>query len=99
MFGKTTAALLLLAAFTAVPAVQAETVTVGDCSLSGACASVCALDCDGGEAVACVGVSFQVPQCVPNPTMASSTDARCMGAPCDAIIAVCWIVLKAWCVG
>jgi hypothetical protein len=45
----------------------ANTVGVGKCSDSGACASVCVdgtTACPGG-ALACVGISFEVPLCLP----------------------------------
>lgn len=64
--------LFLATAFvaTATPA-QAENLTVGDCQkFSGLCVGVCAdgtrYDCEDprNENQACVGFSYQVPQCV-----------------------------------
>lgn len=62
------AALLLTAlALLAGPA-SADSYTVGDCQKSGACAGVCVADEDTTcwrDGAACVGFSYQVPQCVP----------------------------------
>ena len=106
MIAKATLALLVLAtAVTALPAVAATTVGVGDCSKAGACASACvgSDDCPGYDNLACAGLSYQMPACVHDPTTytidSSASAGRCMGEVCDAINTVCWVALKTWCVG
>lgn len=97
------AALVLASASLLVPAAAADPVTVGDCSKAGLCAAVCVGDdCPARDDLLCVGASYQVPQCVNDPTTYTtdlSASARCMGPVCEAVNAVCWIALKTWCVG
>lgn len=106
MFGKLATALLVLSAALALgPAASAETVEVGDCSKSGLCAGACvgADDCPRYDNLACVGVSYQMPQCVHDPTTYTTDSAsfvsKCMGEVCDLVNVVCYRVLKTWCVG
>ena len=93
----------LLAVVTAVaPAAAADPIVVGDCStLGGACAAVCAegvADC-GGNDLACIGVSYQVPQCVESDlAVAAHGPPRCASPVCDAVNVVCVKVFGVRCV-
>lgn len=104
MIAKLTVSLLVLTAAVALaPAASADPFGAGDCQKSGLCAGGCVdvrTPCGDGD-VACVGVSYEVPQCVGGLDEASAggADLRCLGAPCDAINAVCWLLLHARCVG
>ena len=58
---------LLLTGLCLAATASAETVGVGNCSKSGACAAVCVdvtTPCYGGGLL-CVGISLEVPFCVP----------------------------------
>lgn len=104
MIARTTLALaVLFAALAIVPAASATSIGVGDCSKAGACAAVCvgSDSCPGDGSLACVGASYQVPQCAPEPAASTTASAvvRCMGLPCEIINAVCYTATKQWCVG
>jgi hypothetical protein len=70
---RLTVVLLLLASAALLAfsgSASADSYTVGNCQKSGACAGVCVADADTAcwrDGAACVGFSFQVPQCVPKP--------------------------------
>jgi hypothetical protein len=102
MIAKLTLGLIVLTAFAGlVPAASADPFGAGDCSKGGLCVGGCVglrTEC-GDNSVACVGVSYQVPQCVGSTAAVAAPDARCIGLPCDVINAVCWVALHTWCVG
>ena len=104
MIAKLTVSLILLPAVAAfAPSAAANPFGAGDCQKSGLCVGGCVdltTPCPHGE-LACVGVSYQVPQGVTSPDEVSTGDAglRCLGLPCDVINAVCWVALHTQCVG
>lgn len=82
-------------------AASATPIVVGDCSkFGGACVSVCAegaADCSDPNALACVGASYQVPQCVET-SIQTSAAMRCAADICDYVNLVCYKALKVECV-
>lgn len=102
MIARLTIGLLVLTAFAAVaPAASATPFGAGDCSKGGLCAGGCVgltTECGDGSLV-CVGISYQVPQCVGSTAAIASPELRCMGLPCDVINAVCYTLTHQWCVG
>jgi hypothetical protein len=104
MIAKLTVSLLVLTAFAALaPTASADPFGAGDCQKSGLCAGGCVdLRTDCGGNIACVGISYQVPQCVSSPDEVSTggdVGLRCLGLPCDIINAVCYVATHHACVG
>jgi hypothetical protein len=89
---RTLAALLALAALAALPpSASADWLVVGDCqklTCAGACGPA-VYTCGPGE-LACVGFSYQVPQCIQGDLAVSDIPpVRCMGLPCDLVNLAC----------
>jgi hypothetical protein len=100
MIGKI--AIVSLLAFLAVPSAAADSYVVGDCDkFGGACASICVEDANSAcwdNSTACVGVSYQIPQCADSSVGITTSDSTCIDRPCDIINEFCFRAFHRECV-